>query len=151
MPKEGTKLRFNNHIRKMRVPFVVYAKFECLTEKILKVGPKKNKSTNKYLQHKPSGFTYLIKCFNDRVYYSKLERRVITSSNDDIAQQFIDSLENDIRDMYKRAPANKKYPNKTPWDSLNCHICGTFLEMIKSGIIATSPVNIEAQHIVVVT
>ena len=131
--EEGTELCFKNHNRKMRVPFVVYADFECITEPILEVGPKENKSTDKYQQHKPSGFTYLIKCFNDRVYYPKLERRVITSSNDDIAQQFIDSLENDVRDMNKKTPANKKYPNKTPWDFLDfekattCHICGDLL------------------------
>ena len=117
----------------MRVPFVAYADFECITEKILKVGPKKNESTDKYQQHKPSGFTYLIKCFNDKVFYTKLERRVITSSNDDIAQQFIDSLENYVRDLYKKAPDNKKYHNKTPWDSLDfekattCYICGDIL------------------------
>ena len=84
MPEESTELCFKNHNRKMRVPFVVYADFECITEPILEVGPKENKSTDKYQQHKPCGFTYLIKCFNDRVYYPKLERCVITSFNDDI-------------------------------------------------------------------
>ena len=40
---------------------------------------------------------------------------------------------NVVRDLYNEAPANKKYPNKTPWDSLaylketNCHICEGFL------------------------
>ena len=29
MPEEGTMLEFNNHHRKMRVPFVVYADFEA--------------------------------------------------------------------------------------------------------------------------
>ena len=90
----------------MRVPFVVYADFECITEQILEIGSKENKNTDKYQHHKPSGFTYLIKCFNDRVYYPKLERRVITSSLADIAQRFIDALENGVRDLYKNAPAN---------------------------------------------
>ena len=33
MPKEGSILKFKNFFRKMRVPFVVYADFECFTEK----------------------------------------------------------------------------------------------------------------------
>ena len=34
MPKKGEKLQFKNHHRKMRVPFVVYADFECFTRPI---------------------------------------------------------------------------------------------------------------------
>ena len=63
---------FKNYNRKMRVPFVIYADFECYTEPIAGCTPNDDKSyTNKYQKHKPSGFSYLIKCSDDRVYPSK--------------------------------------------------------------------------------
>ena len=34
MPKKGSILKFKNFFRKMRVPFGVYADFECFTEKL---------------------------------------------------------------------------------------------------------------------
>ena len=108
MPEEGSNIYFKNQIQKMRVPFVVYADFECITEKILEIDPTKKSYTDKYQQHKQSGFCYFMKCFNDKLYRPKLVRRTIKSSNHDIAQEFIDLLENDVRDLYKKVPANKK-------------------------------------------
>ena len=32
MPKEYEKIRFKNHFKKQKFPFVIYADFECLTE-----------------------------------------------------------------------------------------------------------------------
>ena len=58
---------FKNHYRKQRVPFVVYADFECFTEKIDTCQPDDGKSfTNRYQKHKPSGFSYLIKTESTR-------------------------------------------------------------------------------------
>ena len=34
MPEEGSTIKFKDHSKKMRVPFVIYADFECFTEKI---------------------------------------------------------------------------------------------------------------------
>ena len=63
-------ITFKNHRRKMQVPFVVYADFECFTEKIIDTcSPDDGDSfTIRYQKHKPSGFCYLIKCFDDEVF-----------------------------------------------------------------------------------
>ena len=66
-------LKFKNFNRSMRVPFVVFADFECYTEKIQTCYPNESRSfTNQYQHHKPSGFCYLIKCFNDELMKPKL-------------------------------------------------------------------------------
>ena len=62
-------ISFKNFNGKMRVPFVVYADFECLTESIDTCSPDEGKSyTKQYQKHKPSGFCYLIKCYDDELF-----------------------------------------------------------------------------------
>lgn len=62
-------LKFKNYHRKMRVPFAIYADFECFLEKISTCKPSKEKSYNhKYQHHNPSGFGMYTKCFNDNVF-----------------------------------------------------------------------------------
>ena len=47
-------LKFKNFNRSMRVPFVIYADFECYTEKIQTCFPDESRSfTNQYQHHKP--------------------------------------------------------------------------------------------------
>ncbi|EDO26269.1 predicted protein, partial [Nematostella vectensis] len=69
--KDGNALylAFKNFNRKMRVPFVVYADFESFTENISTCSPDESKSfTNQYQKHKPSGYCYLIKCFDESIF-----------------------------------------------------------------------------------
>ena len=39
LPKEGETIEFKNYNRSMRVPFVIYADFEAITEKIDSCSP----------------------------------------------------------------------------------------------------------------
>ena len=77
-PKKGEEkafLKFKNYKKKMRVPFVIYADFECLTKKISPCSPDGSKSyTKQFQQHKPSGYCYLIKCFDDNLFAPKLDK-----------------------------------------------------------------------------
>ena len=53
----------------MRVPFVIYADFEAITEKIDSATPNPEKSyTEKYPKHTPSGFWYYVKCEGEENY-----------------------------------------------------------------------------------
>ena len=64
--KEVSKISFKNHIRSMRVPFIVYANFEFFTPQLSTSQPNPEKSyTNQYQKHMPSGFCYHIKYFDD--------------------------------------------------------------------------------------
>ena len=48
-------IRFKNHYKKLKAPFVIYADFECLTEKTGSVSTKVQNTYN-YQHHKPCGF-----------------------------------------------------------------------------------------------
>ena len=122
-------IHFKNHYRKQRVPFVVYADFECFTEKIDTCQPNDGKSfTNRYQKHKPSGFSYLIKCFDDNLFSPKLVKYTAESPDDNIPQLFIESLESDIKEIYNKFKIQKKMV-MTREDVIDyekatiCHIC----------------------------
>ena len=131
MPSEANKyLSFKNYNRKMRVPFVIYADFECFTESLDTSLPNDQKSyTVKYQRHKPSGYCYYIKCFDDNICQPILRKYTATFANEDVEDKFIISLENDIRDIYNKY---LKFPRKmifTVKDKIEyskattCHIC----------------------------
>ena len=73
MPKEGTILKFKNYHRREKVPFIVYADFECFIKPIHSYAQEKNNDdgksyTNKFQKHEPSTFCYYMKLFDDDVY-----------------------------------------------------------------------------------
>ena len=69
--KNNNKLRFENSHKEIPVPFVVYADFEAITEKIQNCQPDNNKSfTEEYQKHTDCGYAYkVVCCYNDK--YSK--------------------------------------------------------------------------------
>ena len=122
-------IKFKHHFKKQRVPFVVYADFECFTEKIDTCQPRDNKSfTNQYQKHSPSGFSYLIKCFDDNLLSPKLVHYTAESLDDDVPRLFVESLEKDIKEIYNKFKKPKKMvmTKKDKIDYYNathCHIC----------------------------
>ena len=57
LPKEGTKISFQNHNRSMPVSFIVYADPEFFTPQLSTFQPNPDKSyTKQYQKHIPSGF-----------------------------------------------------------------------------------------------
>ena len=72
MPEKGKNiLQFNNFHKQQQVPFVIYADFEAITEKISNCQPDDNQSyTNAYQKHTDCGYGYkLVCCYDDK--YSK--------------------------------------------------------------------------------
>ena len=70
MPKKGENIvQFKNHQRQMPAPFVIYADFEAITEKIQGCEPNKNKSyTDKYKKHTNCSYGYEVVCCYDDKY-----------------------------------------------------------------------------------
>ena len=135
MPKKGEKLQFKNHHRKMRVPFVVYADFECFTRPISTCSKSDEHSyTKQYQKHKPCGYSYYIKCFNDELFPPVLRRYTIEDENTNVAKSFVKSLEEDIINIYnqfkcKRGMRITKEEQIDFEEATVCHICeGTFGE-----------------------
>ena len=129
LPEPGTMLSFKNYYRKMRVPFVVYADFESFIKPIDTCQPNPNTSyTNKYQKHVPSSFCYYIKCFDDDLYSQAPVMYTAENEDDDVAQIFIDTLIENIKDIYKRFKFPKQMifgqKEKELYDSATiCHIC----------------------------
>ena len=109
MPGEGTILSFKNYNRSMRVPFIVYADFESFIKPIDTCEPNpENSYTKQYQKHTPSSFCYYIKCFDDEVYYQNPVTYTASTDNEDVAQIFVNMLEEDVKSIYKRFGKPKK-------------------------------------------
>ena len=92
LPKKGTMLKFKNYHRSEKVPFSVFADFECCIKSMQSCKPNPESSyTKQYQKHEPSSFCYYmyIKCFDDEVYEPKL----VSYTGEDVAQKFVEMLE----------------------------------------------------------
>ena len=130
LPGPGTVLQFKNYNRSMRVPFIVYADFESFIKPIDSCLPNGGESyTHKYQKHTPSSFCYYVKCFDDTIYSQEPVVFTAESEDDDVAQIFVDRLEENIKQIYKQFKFSKKMiftkaDAKVYTDATTCHICG---------------------------
>lgn len=131
LPREGSFLSFKNWNRSMRVPFVIYADFECFTEKIDTCQPMEGRPfTQRYQEHAPSGFCYLIKCYDDDLYPPTLHQYTKETEDEDVARKFVESLEGSLKFLYKNFLERKKCIEMTMEDmksyaeAMYCSICG---------------------------
>ena len=134
MPKEGTFVYFKNNHRKMDIPFVIYADFESIMRAIRKIQKMKKKMkkmkksyTKRKQKHIPVSFRYYVKCsFDDR--FSKLVECTAKSEDEDVAQKFVDSLEKEVKSIYKDHPKKRmiftKEDNAIYKKSESCWMCG---------------------------
>ena len=61
MPEPGSKVLFKNYHRQMQVPFVIYADFKAITEKIQGCNRNNQQSyTDKYQKHTGCGYGYKV-------------------------------------------------------------------------------------------
>ena len=62
MPTKNIVLNFKNHVKKLQIPFVIYADFECFTKPINSCQPNPNESYSQgYQKHEPSGYCLYLK------------------------------------------------------------------------------------------
>ena len=113
----------------MRVPYIVYADFELFTPQLSTCQPNPEKSyTNQYQKHIPRGFCYHIKCFDDTLFSQEPVSFVKEFNDDDVAQIFIDTLEKNIKEIYRKFKFPKSVimtmQDKMAYiNSTLCHIC----------------------------
>ena len=89
MPSEENKwLNYSDVYKQLKVPFVVYDDFECITEAISTCQPNICKSsTTKMARHVPSGFTYKIVGPED-----KLTEDHVTYRGNNVAETFVEHM-----------------------------------------------------------
>ncbi|CAG2250926.1 unnamed protein product [Mytilus edulis] len=101
LPKEGEVLEFKEYAKTARIPFVIYADFECLTRKVDTCHPNPNmSSTTTYQQMEPYSFGY------QRVSIDKrYDKPPVIYRGPDVVENFIRHLleeEKEIRDILSR-------------------------------------------------
>ena len=111
MLKEGkNKMLFTNLHKQMKVPYVVYADFECVLEKIDGYEPAPDESfTVKTEKHKPCGFSYIAVRSDGKLFGP------LTHRGRDAIYVFLSWLQNHEREM-REDMANKRSLVMTPED-----------------------------------
>ena len=130
MPAKNSILKFQNHFKKLPLPFIIYADFECFTVPVNSCQPNPEKSfTKTYQKHEPSGFCLYLKTpdgldtnFKPIVYTKKTQ-------DDDVSEKFIKSVvkltHKIYQDYYKKPkPYNLTDKEEKEFQSATkCHIC----------------------------
>ena len=136
MPEPNTMLYFKNYHKKLPVPFVVYADFECFTKPMNSCSPNPKDSYNyNYQKHEPSGFCFYVKGIVDKkikpIIYTK------TSEDEDVAKVFVEKLAEVTKgiynDFYQRPKPLRltQEEQKSFEKAVNCHICSRELKKDK--------------------
>ena len=97
--KKNSILKFKHHFKKLPLPFIIYADFECFTIPVNSCQPNPEKSyTTTYQKHEPSGFCLYLKTldgyFKPIVYTKK-------NSDEDISKKFIEYVVELTHKIYK--------------------------------------------------
>ena len=134
MPAEGLKIYFKNHHKMLPVPFVIYADFEAITEKIDTCQPSNQKSyTTTYQSHRACGFGYKVVCHYDQSYSKPVEiyRGGKEEGKADVIQRFIQKVFEEVRSCqsvmreYFNKPLKMTAENERDFqNSSSCYICG---------------------------
>ncbi|CAB4034221.1 Hypothetical predicted protein [Paramuricea clavata] len=108
---------------------MVNADFECFLEPMDYTEGNSTKSyTVQYQKHKPSGFSYTVKCMDESVYETKFVTYTAQNKHEDIGRMFVDSLEENLKPVYeilkKVTPINMtEEDEKNYTESDNCYAC----------------------------
>ena len=114
MPTKNTILKFQNHHKKLPIPFTIYADFECFTIPVNTCQPNPDKSfTQSYQKNEPSGYCFHIKAldgintnFKPIVYTKK-------TPDEDISKRFIKHLTKLTHQIYQEYYTKPKPYNLT--------------------------------------
>ena len=127
MPKKDTKVQFQDHHRRMPVPFVTYADCESVLEKVSGCQPNAEESyTDKYQQHTKCSYGHkLVCCYDDE--YSKPEK---IYQGEEPVNKFMHEMLNEVE--YRKATMRKHFKkpfvmsdNEEMFKAAElCHICG---------------------------
>ncbi|PFX14621.1 hypothetical protein AWC38_SpisGene21206 [Stylophora pistillata] len=133
MPDKESFLYFKNHHKKMDMPFVIYADFESIIKPLHTCQPNPDDCyTEKKQQHIPVSFCYYVKCsFDDN--HSKLFEYTAKSEDEDVAQIFVEMLEEEVKAIYKDHPPKEMIFTDSDAEIFEnatcCWICGEDFNM----------------------
>ena len=121
---DDATLFFTHEDRQLRVPFIVYADFECFTDKLATCIPDAASFSHRYQQHTPSGYCFHV--VSDHPGYTSTP---VVYRGADVVDHFLESLRHEHRLI--NAAIDCPFPMvMTPADiedfaaATTCHICG---------------------------
>ena len=125
--KDNNILKFNNFHKQQPVPFVIYADFEAITEKVQGCQPDSNKSyTEAYQRHTDCGYGYkLVCCYDDK--YTKPEQ---IYRGENAVYQFMENMleevkycKNIMKKRFNKPLRMTKNDEEKFQKAEECHIC----------------------------
>ena len=127
MPKKGDKVFFKNDHKQLPVPFVIYADFEALTEKIQGCQPNNEKSyTEAYQKHTDCGYGYKVVC----CYDDKYSKPVQIHRGENAVHKFMENMLEEVnwcKSIMKKhfnKPLEMTKENEIDFKkATKCHIC----------------------------
>ena len=136
MPTKNTILNFQNHFKKLPIPLVIYADFECFTIPMNSCQPNPNKSfTEGYQKHEPSG--YALKGLDGMEINYKPIVYTKKTEDEDISKKFIKHVRKLTHMIYREYYPKPKRIKITPQEEKDfesakvCHICEQDLNINK--------------------
>ena len=128
MPPKNSKLEFKNYFKKLPIPFVVYADFECFTKSLETCKPNPEGSyTLGYQKHEPSGFCFYIKGIVPNIFKPICFTK--KKESDNVAEIFVSKLAKvtqKLFDDFYRHPKPLRLTEeeqKSFKEARICHIC----------------------------
>ena len=127
MPEKGDKVYFKNHHKQLPVPFVIYADFEAITEKVDSCQPNNDKSyTEAYQNHKDCGYGYKVVCY----YNDQYTKQVQIYRGENAVYKFMENMLEEVNwckskiKKHFNKPLKMTKENETDFQkATKCHIC----------------------------
>ena len=127
MPEKGDKVFFKNHQKQLPIPFVIYADFEAITEKIHGCLPNNEKSyTEAYQKHTDCGYGYKVVC----CYDDKYSKPVQIHRGENAVHKFMENMLEEVdwcKSIIKKhfnKPLEMTEENEIDFKkAIKCHIC----------------------------
>ena len=126
LPEKGDKVYFKNHHKQLPVPFVIYADFEALTEKIQGCQPNNEKSyTEAYQKHTDCGYGYKVVC----CYDDKYSKPVQIHRGENAIHKFMENMlevnwcKSKMKKHFNKPLKMTKEDEKDFQKAIKCHIC----------------------------
>ena len=130
LPEEGKHiLEFTNYHKGLKVPFVIYADFESITQPIDRAQMDETRSyTDGYQLHAPCRFAYKVVCTDER--YTK---DTMVYRGQDCVENFLNALKQEKWRIWnilnEQKPLCMTDENQADFEAAtHCHICGEALE-----------------------
>ena len=146
MPEPGSKITFTNYRKQLPAPFVIYADFEAITEKV----SQKKSQTEQYQKHTACGYGYKVVCSYDdkfsksvKIYRGEMTIHKFMKDMLDEVEYCQEVVKNHFNKPMKMTDEDKESFEKAE----ECHICKKPFDKNEDGVRNVGGKNIKKVQI----